>query len=784
MKKKIVLKHAGVLLIALVMVLSTIAVTGTRTYKNNAPEMQTTNDNDEIIFLEDFEYPKLNESDPDLIPPPGWDVTGSWGYIEDAYSGDFAIECLTTEGTLQSPTIDLTPFNTSYEPSLRFAYSLSPGSYLQINYQLDGGAIAVLDSIDYEDEGWMEAEYDVTAWAGCEVELIFIVGSTSISGNPPPTYAEADLISVWVYPVVPCENTIYVDSTYTSGSCGGYIWGVDAFNNIKEGVLHCCPNGIVHVYPGDYVEVNIGIHKPLTIQGEDPSNAGDNDNDCIVRPPVHACGSVFIVTSPGSGTVINKLTIKDGYAGIKTDLFKGYINGPIVFIQENYITECYFGIYLYYSSSCQIWNNILISNECGYPPSINGGGGIVVCSSNSNFISDNVVIGNAWEAYFGIYMRGSYENYIWCNIFSSCWRAGIVLCRSHENVIYWNNFLNTSSFGIEMRCSAHLNEIYWNNFIQNLHPCNGAPVPPYDNIFDYNGLGNYWWDYQGKYPHATDNSGIWSDHYNIGGAMTPEKDHFPSVEIFSNFDECICRNLIISKVADRTYVTDGSIVTYTIQYENPFPTTITNAYIFDELPNDLCYMSANPIPSILFSNGIKIFAIRWGPMTIGPYGNGVISLVVKVCNDTMDTITNRVNIFSDETHTATASATVLRGIILPPPSITGVINGKVGEEYSYSLVTTDPDGKDIYYYVDWGDETYTDWFGPYSSGETAIAKHSWNEEGTFVIKAKAKNIDGVDSDWAELSVSMPRNRAIQRPFLQFLQQHPILHLLFQRFLRL
>jgi hypothetical protein len=37
----------------------------------------------------------------------------------------------------------------------------------------------------------------------------------------------------------------------------------------------------------------------------------------------------------------------------------------------------------------------------------------------------------------------------------------------------------------------------------------------------------------------------------------------------------------------------------------------------------------------------------------------------------------------------------------------------------------------------------------------ANATHSWSTKGTFTIKVKAKDIYGLESDWATLTVTMP-----------------------------
>jgi len=93
----------------------------------------------------------------------------------------------------------------------------------------------------------------------------------------------------------------------------------------------------------------------------------------------------------------------------------------------------------------------------------------------------------------------------------------------------------------------------------------------------------------------------------------------------------------------------------------------------------------------------------------------------------------------------------------PPsaPSITGSTNGTAGNTYTYTFVTTDPDGDNVSYFIDWGDNNSSGWLGPYDSGLEKTASHSWSQKGTYTIKAKARDIYGAESDWTTLAVTMP-----------------------------
>jgi len=89
------------------------------------------------------------------------------------------------------------------------------------------------------------------------------------------------------------------------------------------------------------------------------------------------------------------------------------------------------------------------------------------------------------------------------------------------------------------------------------------------------------------------------------------------------------------------------------------------------------------------------------------------------------------------------------------PQINGSTEGKPRVEYSYTVVSTDPDGDDVSYYIDWGDETNSGWIGPYHSGEERTQSHMWSKKGIYIVRCKTKDIHGAESEWASLQVKMP-----------------------------
>jgi len=98
----------------------------------------------------------------------------------------------------------------------------------------------------------------------------------------------------------------------------------------------------------------------------------------------------------------------------------------------------------------------------------------------------------------------------------------------------------------------------------------------------------------------------------------------------------------------------------------------------------------------------------------------------------------------------------------PPnkPTINGIIHGKAGKSYTYTFFSYDPDGDDVYYYINWGDNISSDWVGPYRSNKEVMLNHTFLEKGTYVIQIKAKDIHDAESNWTTLEVSMPRNKQL------------------------
>jgi len=115
------------------------------------------------------------------------------------------------------------------------------------------------------------------------------------------------------------------------------------------------------------------------------------------------------------------------------------------------------------------------------------------------------------------------------------------------------------------------------------------------------------------------------------------------------------------------------------------------------------------------------------------------------------------------------------------PSIDGQTKGKAGISYEYVFNAVDPDRDDVKYIIDWGDEN-SDKTDFNASGNNVTLSHSWSEKGTYIIKVKAEDINGLVSPETTLYVTMPRDRSINSFFLGLLYQFPHLFIILRHLL--
>ena len=107
---------------------------------------------------------------------------------------------------------------------------------------------------------------------------------------------------------------------------------------------------------------------------------------------------------------------------------------------------------------------------------------------------------------------------------------------------------------------------------------------------------------------------------------------------------------------------------------------------------------------------------------------------------------------------------IVLGVPPEDPQINGPSSGKIETPISYTFSSIDPDGDDVFYYIEWGDGEIEDWIGPYESGDVITVDHTWSVKGDYSIRAKAKDTKDLQSGWSSLDITIPKNKPFNYNF--------------------
>jgi parallel beta-helix repeat protein len=288
------------------------------------------------------------------------------------------------------------------------------------------------------------------------------------------------------------DNSISGNSI-TNNRYGVYI-GFSSNNSLSENIMNSNrPNLFVE---GD--ELGHFVHSI------DVSNLVDgkpvyyllDQKDLVINPVTHPQVGYLGLINCANVTVEGLTLTNNGQV-----LLLVYTNNSR--ITNNRIANNYHAVELWYSSNNNISGNIIIANEWW---------SIMVRGSVNNRIFENNISANF---HGGIQLGQSSNNYVSGNNITDN-HMGLAIYSSYNNSISRNN-ITDNYFGVMLSSSSD-NKFYHNNFENNTQQVYFS-TPAYANFWDdgYPSGGNYWSDYEERYPDAEelDGSGIWNTPYVI-----------------------------------------------------------------------------------------------------------------------------------------------------------------------------------------------------------------------------------------------------------------------------
>jgi parallel beta-helix repeat protein len=335
-----------------------------------------------------------------------------------------------------------------------------------------------------------------------------------------------------------------------AGSANNIIADNTIMGNGVGLALDYCPNNILrnNRISGNEHNFKLGYNTfEQFIQDIDNSNTVEGKPVCYLIDHYNVtvpCDAGFVALGNCTNVTVEKLTISHGYDSITL------INTNNSIITNNYIANCGNGIFLKYCQNITVTKNIARGNS-------NSGIGTIACdkiviAENSidqcNFGispagqtsyhsggsgSTNMIIfrNNITNCNPGMYFSLSSNNLISQNLFKGN-AYGVNLVASSANNFTENTFIGNSGGALRIS-DAYNNTFFHNNFVDNELDSQVLTqwycVSAYEtNTWDNGREGNYWSNFEDRYPNASEISGTktWNTAFYIDDVNI---DHYPLV---------------------------------------------------------------------------------------------------------------------------------------------------------------------------------------------------------------------------------------------------------------
>ncbi len=209
-----------------------------------------------------------------------------------------------------------------------------------------------------------------------------------------------------------------------------------AYSSIQSVMKLAQSGDTILVHPGIYKEGNIIIDKPIAFIGIDyPILDGEQQYEVLSIKSNHVTIKGFKVQNSSQSTLYDS-------AGIKS------YEVSHLLIEDNDLSENYFGIYIQYGTHCIIRNNTIHASQVVESRS---GNGIHCWKGDSIQIIGNRISGHR----DGIYLEFVTGSIIWRNVSKNNLRYGLHFMFSHNNT-YVTNYFKNNGAGVAVMYSRNV----------------------------------------------------------------------------------------------------------------------------------------------------------------------------------------------------------------------------------------------------------------------------------------------------------------------------------------
>ena len=84
-----------------------------------------------------------------------------------------------------------------------------------------------------------------------------------------------------------------------------------------------------------------------------------------------------------------------------------------------------------------------------------------------------------------------------------------------------------------------------------------------------------------------------------------------------------------------------------------------------------------------------------------------------------------------------------------PDMPAGPVKGITEAQYPLHMTSTDVDDQELWYMFDLTNMVFSDWIGPFASGEEGTFNYAWETTGVHYYRVKVKDSYQAESDWSE-----------------------------------